>query len=200
MGGNFVTMKICFASHNQNKLNEIGQMLPEGWELVGLDAIGITEDIPEPGATIEENSLLKAQYVWERKGIPVFADDTGLEVASLNGEPGVFSARYAGPQRDANDNMDLLLQRLDTKTDRSAAFKTVITYIDGKGTQHAFEGRVEGKIITEKRGAKGFGYDPIFVPDGYEVTFAEMDSQEKNRISHRARAFEHFLRFLKELK
>lgn len=191
-------MKLCFASHNQNKLLEIGQMLPAGWELVGLDDIGITEDIPEPGATIEENSVLKARYVWERKRIPVFADDTGLEVSALDGEPGVYSARYAGPQRDANDNMDLLLQKLADKQDRSAAFKTVITYIDASGAENQFEGRVDGVMTSEKKGGAGFGYDPIFQPTGSSKTFAEMSSPEKNSISHRARAFEKFLTFLRE--
>lgn len=190
-------MRICFASHNAHKLQEIRAMLPVGFELLGLDDLGITEDIPEPGETIEENSALKAQYVRERHEIPVFADDTGLEVKALNGEPGVYSARYAGPQRDANDNMDLLLKNLGDKTNRSAAFKTVITFIDGQGTERQFEGIVEGKIIHEKRGTKGFGYDPIFVPEGYDQTFAELPAEVKNSISHRARAFEKLIGFLK---
>jgi XTP/dITP diphosphohydrolase len=189
-------MKLCFASNNQNKLKEIAALLPEGLELVGLADVGITEDIPETGETLAENSSLKARYVFERKGIAVFADDTGLEVSALNGAPGVYSARYAGPQRDAIGNMDLLLKNLAIASDRSACFKTVITYIDTDGSVRAFEGRVDGEIIHEKRGTAGFGYDPIFVPEGEQRTFAEMSGEEKNRISHRARAFEKLLEFL----
>jgi XTP/dITP diphosphohydrolase len=189
-------MKLCFATNNPNKLKEIVELLPDGMELVGLTDIGIDEDIPETGATLAENSALKAQYVFERIGIAVFADDTGLEVAALNGAPGVYSARYAGSQRNANDNMDLLLKNLADASDRSACFKTVITYIDSDGNVRAFEGRVDGRIIFDKRGTGGFGYDPIFVPEGEQRTFAEMSGEEKNRISHRARAFEKFLNYL----
>jgi len=189
-------MKLCFATKNLNKLKEIAALLPKGMELVGLADIGIDEDIPETGATLAENSALKAQYVFERKAIAVFADDTGLEVSALTGAPGVYSARYAGSKRDPNDNMDLLLKNLSTASNRSACFKTVITYIDADGKMHAFEGRVDGEIIHEKRGTGGFGYDPIFVPEGEQRTFAEMSGEEKNRISHRARAFEKFLNYL----
>jgi XTP/dITP diphosphohydrolase len=189
-------MKLCFASHNKNKLIEIGQMLPSGWELVGLDDIGITEEIPETGLTLKENSALKANYVYQQKHIGVFADDTGLEVDALNGEPGVYSARYAGSQRSAEDNMNLLLEKLDGKKNRNACFKTIITYIDQEGTSHQFEGRVDGRMTTDKKGSEGFGYDPIFQPDGFDKTFAEMNSSEKNAISHRARAFEKFLNYL----
>ena len=189
-------MKLCFASHNKNKLIEIGQMLPAGWELVGLGDIGIDEEIPETGTTLNENSELKADYVYQRKAIAVFADDTGLEVLFLNGEPGVYSARYAGPQRSNTDNMDLLLKKLEGKPNRKACFKTVITFIEQNGQSMQFEGRVDGVITLEKRGSEGFGYDPVFQPDGYDKTFAEMTSSEKNAISHRARAFEKFLNYL----
>ena len=189
-------MKLCFATHNENKIKEIGQMLPSGWELVGLNDIGILEEIPEPGQTLEENSQLKANYVFEKKGIAVFADDTGLEVEALNGEPGVYSARYAGPQRSAEDNMNLLLAKLNGESNRRAAFKTIITFIDQDGTMHQFEGRVDGVITSNKRGLEGFGYDPIFQPNEFNKTFAEMNSAEKNSISHRARAFENFLIYL----
>lgn len=189
-------MKLCFASNNAHKLKEIAAMLPAGMQLVGLADVGITEDIPETGETLSENSALKARYVFERKQLPVFADDTGLEVAALDGAPGVYSARYAGPQRSADDNMDLLLKNLANISDRSACFKTVITFIDVDGNVHQFEGRVDGEIISEKRGAGGFGYDPIFVPQGETRTFAEMSGEEKNRISHRAQAFEKFLNYL----
>jgi XTP/dITP diphosphohydrolase len=189
-------MELCFASHNKNKLIEIAQMLPKGWQLVGLDDIGINEDIPETGATLEENSRLKADYVFNKKGLAVFADDTGLEVAALNGEPGVYSARYAGAQRSADDNMNLLLQKLKGQSNREACFKTVITFIEADGSVHQFEGRVDGAITAEKKGSLGFGYDPIFKPSGFDKTFAEMNSTEKNAISHRARAFEKFLNYL----
>ncbi len=188
-------MKLCFATNNLHKLEEIQILLGSHFELVTLKDIGCEDDIPEPFDTISENSRGKAEYVWDNFGINCFADDTGLVVDALGGEPGVKSARYAGPQRDANDNMDLLLQKLSSKTDHSARFITVITLVL-EGNYHQFEGSVEGKIIFEKRGSHGFGYDPVFVPEGYESTFAEMTLSEKSALSHRARAFAKLVSFL----
>ncbi|GAA4844838.1 non-canonical purine NTP diphosphatase [Algivirga pacifica] len=188
---------ICFATNNANKLKEIRKQLDGFYEVVGLDAIGCTEDIPETEPTIEGNSQLKASYIWERYKVSCFADDTGLEVTALNGEPGVLSARYAGPQKDSEDNMSLLLKNLEGKEDRSARFKTVITLVlDGKF--HQFEGIAEGDIITEKTGDEGFGYDPIFQPKGYDKTFAQISMEEKNKISHRGKAVDKLIDFLKK--
>lgn len=191
-------MKLCFATNNTNKLAEIQALLGNTFELITLEEIGCTVDIPEPFDTIRENSHEKARYVWENFGVNCFADDTGLEVAALNGEPGVKSARYAGPQRNADDNMDLLLSKLSSKEDRSARFITVITLVID-GVYQEFEGVVNGEIIPDKRGQLGFGYDPIFIPENLEKTFAQMDMEEKSRISHRARAFAKLEKYLKEL-
>jgi XTP/dITP diphosphohydrolase len=181
-------MELCFATNNAHKLTEIQALLGDRFRLRTLHDIGCHEEIPETQPTIAANSLQKAQYVWEKYGVSNFADDTGLEVPSLNNEPGVYSARYAGPQRSADDNMELLLARLADQPDRRARFVTVITLaLDGH--YHQFEGTVEGTIIQEKRGTHGFGYDPVFVPKGHEQTFAEMTLGEKSRLSHRARAF-----------
>ena len=158
--------------------------------------LGVHEEIPETGSTLEENSRLKAQFVWEKFKMPVFSDDSGLEVEVLDGEPGVYSARYAGLQKNAEDNMNLLLSRLRNKEDRTACFKCVITYIDASGLETQFEGRVDGTIMYEKVGEGGFGYDPIFRPKGHTTTFAEMTDHAKNEISHRARALHQFLNFL----
>lgn len=191
-------MKLCFATNNLNKLKEIQALLGDQFELVTLSDIGCEADIPEPFETIAENSAAKARYVWEHYGINCFADDTGLEVAALNGEPGVHSAYYAGPQRDANDNMDLLLRKLAAHNDRSARFLTVITLVMN-GVYQQFAGTVEGNIITEKRGCNGFGYDPVFMPADLERTFAEMTLEEKSQLSHRARAFAGLVSFLRQL-
>ena len=174
-------------------------MLAGKFEVVGLKDIGCTEDIPETQATIEGNSAQKARYVKEHYGLDCFADDTGLEVAALNYEPGVFSARYAGPQRNSEDNIQLLLKNLANKADRSARFKTVFTLILN-GEEHTFTGIVNGEIIKEKRGASGFGYDPIFVPVDYEKTFAEMTAAEKNKISHRGLAVAQLVDFLASIE
>ncbi|SKC12998.1 non-canonical purine NTP diphosphatase [Dyadobacter psychrophilus] len=191
-------MKLCFATNNLHKLKEIQALLGDQFELVTLSDIGCDTDIPEPFETIAENSAAKAKYVWDNYGINCFADDTGLEVTALNGEPGVYSARYAGPQRNSDDNIDLLLSRLSELTDRSARFLTVITLvIDGEYQQ--FEGIVEGHIIHEKKGSNGFGYDPVFMPKGLTRTFAEMTLDEKSLLSHRARAFAGLVAFLKQL-
>jgi len=189
-------MKICFATHNENKLREIQQILPPDFELIGLEQLEITDEIPETGSTLAENSAQKASFIFERFQIPVFADDTGLEVVALHNAPGVYSARYAGAQRSAEDNMDLLLKNLQDVGDRTASFKTVITYIDLNGNPEQFVGHVEGKIIHERRGKAGFGYDPIFQPVGYDQTFAEMNSMQKVEISHRAHAFRKFIAYL----
>ena len=190
-------MNLCFATNNTNKLLEIQALLGGNFHLSSLADIGCTTDIPEPFETIAENSEAKAQYVWKHFAKDNFADDTGLEVYELGNEPGVYSARYAGPQRSANDNMNLLLQKLGTSGDRRARFVTIITLIVAGKTQQ-FEGSVEGRIITEQRGTNGFGYDPVFVPDGHNRTFAEMTLDEKGKLSHRARAFEKLVTFLRE--
>lgn len=191
-------MTLCFATHNPNKLREIQQLLPEGIHLVDLEEVGITEEIPETAETIEGNSALKAQYVFEKTGIACFADDTGLEVDALDGRPGVYSARYAGENKDAQANMNLLLQELDKVDTRGAQFKTVITYIDPSGATHQFTGIVRGVITREQHGSEGFGYDPIFCPEGINLTFAEMSAAVKNQISHRGRAFAQLIQFLNQ--
>lgn len=191
-------MKLCFATNNVHKLEEIQALLGDHFSLIALNEIGCTEEIPETRDTIEGNSLQKAEYIWENFSINCFADDTGLEVETLNGEPGVLSARYAGPQRSADDNMNLLIEKLTPYTNRNARFKTVITLVIG-GQYHQFEGAVAGTIISEKRGAQGFGYDPIFLPHGHDRTFAEMTMEEKSKLSHRAIAFSRLVNFLKEI-
>ena len=188
-------MKLVFASNNQNKIAEIKQMLPKSIQLLSLEDIGCTEDIPETATTIEGNAILKANYVTEKYGVPCFADDTGLEVAILNGEPGVYSARYAGEQKNADDNMNKLLKNLEDKQNRQAQFKTIIA-LNINNTQHLFEGIIKGKIISEKRGLKGFGYDPIFVPEGFTTTFAQMEMSEKAKLSHRGIATRKLIDFL----
>ncbi|WP_020528585.1 non-canonical purine NTP diphosphatase [Flexithrix dorotheae] len=187
--------KICFATNNENKLKEVKTLLAGKFEVVGLKEIGCEEDVPETQETIEGNSKQKAEYIWDNYKINCFADDTGLEVPALNNEPGVYSARYAGPQRDSKANINLLLQKLEGKTDRSARFKTVVSLVlDGKVEQ--FEGIVNGKIIAEETGTDGFGYDPVFVPEGFNQTFAEMTMEAKNKISHRGRAVRKLVDFL----
>lgn len=187
--------KLCFATNNAHKLEEIQAILGDSFELISLAATGCTEELPETGNTLEANSLQKAQYLYDHYQVNCFADDSGLEVQALGGEPGVDSAHYAGPQRSHADNVNLLLKNLGDKTDRSAKFRTVITLIqDGEINQ--FEGNIKGQIISELRGTQGFGYDPIFVPEGYEITFAEMSLEEKGKISHRSRAFARLISFL----
>ncbi len=188
-------MQLIFASHNAHKAKEIQSLLPIGFELKTLNEVGLLEEIPETGKTLEENAGIKSRYVWERLGLPCFADDTGLEVEALNGEPGVYSARYAGLQKDSNDNMKLLLERLKDSDNRKARFRTVISYII-ENKEYLFEGIVEGQIATEPSGTHGFGYDPLFIPDGSNKTFAEMELAEKNTYSHRARAFRKFVESL----
>lgn len=191
------TMKICFASNNAHKLQEIQQLLGQPFEITSLSDLGCTEELPEEQDTLEGNALQKASYVWDRYKIMCFADDTGLEVEALDNEPGVYSARYAGSQRDNQANMQKVLEGLAGKENRKARFRTSIALILEEGGQHLFDGIVEGHIIETPRGTLGFGYDPIFVPEGHDRTFAEMSSQEKNEISHRGRAVQQLVSFLR---
>ena len=181
-------MKIVFATNNQHKLSEIRSILGGSIEVLSLKDIGCDVDIPETGTTLEENALQKAQYIYDHYHMDCFADDTGLEVDALNGAPGVYSARYAGGEgHDSEANMTKLLHELGENNNRKARFRTVIALIQ-QGEVHEFEGIVTGQIIRERRGGEGFGYDPIFQPDGYDQTFAELGVEVKNQISHRARA------------
>ena len=191
-------MKLVFATHNQNKFEEVKKLLPHFIELESLTTIGCTEEIAETGMTLEENAKIKADYVTSTYGLSCFSDDTGLLVDALNGAPGVFSARYAGTEKDANANMEKLLNALEGEKNRVACFETVIA-LNLNGKHHVFKGKVDGRIIHEKKGEKGFGYDPIFRPDGFEKTFAELSMEQKNRISHRARAIEQLTTFLSSL-
>jgi XTP/dITP diphosphohydrolase len=191
-------MKIVFASINKNKIQEIQSMLPESIQIVSLESIGCLEEIPETAETIEGNAILKANYVTKKYGFDCFAEDTGLEVDSLNGEPGVYSARYAGEQRNTDDNMNKLLKKLLDKPNRNAQFKTVIA-LNFQGIQHLFTGIASGEITLEKMGTGGFGYDPIFKPNGYENTFAELSLAVKNKISHRGKATKALLEFLQNI-
>ncbi len=190
-------MKLVFASNNKNKIKEIQLLVPASIEIVSLEDIGYTEDIPETADTIEENAILKANYVTEKYGLNCFADDTGLEVEALNGAPGVYSARYAGEPKDDNNNMNELLFQLEKETNRNANFKTVIA-LNLNGKQELFVGIIFGKITREKVGTNGFGYDPIFVAEGYEKTFAELDMEEKSNISHRGIAVKQLITFLQK--
>ena len=184
-------MKLVFATNNKHKLSEIRAILGEQVEILSLEDINCHADIPETADTLEGNALQKAQYVVDHYGMSCFADDTGLEVEALNGEPGIFSARYAGEGHDSEANMDKLLKNLGQNNNRKAQCRTVIALLEVKGgkvQQHLFEGIVKGEIIRQRRGGAGFGYDPIFQPEGYTQTFAEMGNDAKNNISHRARA------------
>lgn len=191
-------MKLVFATNNKNKIREVQALLPEEIQLLSLEEIGCKEDIPETSSTIEGNAIQKAQYVKEHYGYDCFADDTGLEVESLDGAPGVFSARYAGEEKSSEANIDKLLRELEGKKDRTARFKTVIALHLG-GKLHSFPGICSGKIIFERKGLQGFGYDPVFQPEGKGVTFAEMSLEEKSKISHRARATRLLIDFLVHL-
>ena len=188
--------KLVVATNNAHKLEEISAILGDEMELLSLKDINCHADIPETANTLEGNARQKAMYIYENYGMDCFADDTGLEVDALNGAPGVFSARYAGDGHDSEANMQKLLKELKGKENRKAQFRTAICLIM-KGKEYLFEGIVKGEIIAEKRGGAGFGYDPIFVPEGYEQTFAELGNDIKNTISHRARAVEKLCKFLK---
>lgn len=196
-------MKIVFATNNQHKLQEIRDILGPQFQIVSLSDIGCHDDIEENGSTLEANARIKSHYVSQKYGVSCFADDTGLEVDALGGEPGVHSARYAeGTDHDSQANMDKLLRKLANNNNRRARFRTVISLLekeaDGSLTEHLFEGRVEGTIATVKRGSEGFGYDPIFVPDGYSESFAQLGEEVKNSISHRARAVKKLADYLKQ--
>ncbi|MDH7914221.1 non-canonical purine NTP diphosphatase [Winogradskyella sp. SYSU M77433] len=191
-------MKLVFATNNLNKLKEVQALVPNHIELLSLSDIGCNEDIPETQPTIEGNAIQKAEYIKNNYGYDCFADDTGLEVDALNGEPGVYSARYAGPQRNAEDNMNKLLSALQNKPNRKAQFKTVIAlHLNGK--LKSFTGICKGEITSEKHGEKGFGYDPIFKAEGYTQTFAEISLEEKNKIGHRGKAVSMLVNYLENL-
>ncbi|MEX0274125.1 MAG: non-canonical purine NTP diphosphatase [Flavobacteriaceae bacterium] len=189
-------MKIVFATHNPNKLVEVQRMLPGHIELLSLDDIGHTEEIPETGSTIRENAQIKANHVSKKYQLPCFADDTGLLVDSLDGAPGVYSARYAGEAKNAEANMDKLLGELRGTTNRAASFKTVIALVLNQ-EKHLFEGVVNGEITHKKMGDGGFGYDPIFMPRGHKATFAQLPMETKNKIGHRGKAVQELVNFLK---
>lgn len=190
--------KLVFATANKNKVSEIQKIMGTQYNFLSLEDIGCTEDIPETQATIVGNALQKARYIYKNYGMNCFAEDTGLQIHALNGAPGVYSARYAGPARDANDNMNKALRELEDKKDRTAQFKTVIALIlDGK--EYTFEGIVEGEILKERQGTDGFGYDPIFKPTESKQTFAQMSAEEKGKISHRGRATQKLKAFLLSL-
>ena len=189
-------MKLVFASNNKNKIKEIKSLLPEGIEILSLEDIGCVIDIPETADTIEGNALMKANFIKRHYGYDCFADDTGLEVNSLNGAPGVYSARYASESRDDKANMEKLLLNLTESQDRSAHFKTVIA-LHYKGEQKLFTGLVEGTILKKAIGNEGFGYDPIFQADGMNKSFAEISLSDKNKVSHRAKALKKLIEFLK---
>ena len=189
--------KIVFATNNAHKLEEVAAILGDAYDLLSLREIGCDDDIPETADTFAGNAMLKAQYIKEHYGYDCFADDSGLEVDALDGAPGVYSARYSGGGSEAN--IDKLLDNLTGKSERSAQFRTVIALLLGEDTQ-LFEGIVRGTIIEERRGDEGFGYDPIFVPDGYSQTFAQLGSEVKNRISHRAKAVEQLAQYLNKTK
>jgi XTP/dITP diphosphohydrolase len=188
-------MKLVFASQNAHKAAEIQTVIPSVISICTLTELGITEDIPETAATLEGNALMKMEYLVARLNLPCFADDTGLEIDALHGEPGVYSARYAGEQRNSVDNMQLVLEKLTGKSNRKARFRTVIA-LWWEGNSHLFEGIVEGTITNAPVGNQGFGYDPIFQPAGSTKTFAEMTMEEKNQWSHRARAVQQLVEFL----
>jgi XTP/dITP diphosphohydrolase len=192
-------MELIFASHNENKVTEIAALIGSGYSVKSLSAIGFNTEIIENGSTLTENALIKAKTIYQATNKNCFADDTGLLVEALNNEPGVFSARYAGIQKNDHDNMNLLLENLKNKSNRNANFTTVIALImDGK--EYLFEGKLFGEIITEKIGSNGFGYDPIFKPKDFNITLAQMDLNKKNTISHRALAFKKMIDFLHKIK
>ena len=192
-------MKLVFATHNEHKLNEVQRMLPKEITLLTLDEIGCFEDIPETSNTIEGNAIQKALYIKEKYGYDTFADDTGLEVAALDHAPGVYSARYAGEAKDNESNIDLLLANMKDKQERQAQFKTIFALCLGEDL-HTFEGIVRGEITHERKGEGGFGYDAVFLPEGYTDTFAQMSADQKNSISHRGRALQKLTAFLKEVE
>lgn len=189
--------QLVFATNNRHKLDEVAAKTGDKFKLLTLDDIGCTDDIEETGSTFHENASIKSHYIFDHYQLDCFGDDSGLEIDALNGEPGIYSARYAGTHGDHDANIKKVLVNLGDNPNRTARFRTVISLI-WKGEEHFFEGTVEGTIRRERSGAEGFGYDPIFQPNGYDITFAEMGMEEKNAISHRAIAMEKLLAFLKE--
>lgn len=190
--------KLVFATNNQHKLQEIREILHNKFEILGLKEFGFNEDIPETGKTLSENATIKSEFIFEEFNIDVFSDDTGLEIDALDGRPGVYSARYAGEIGDNEANIDKVLTELQNKTNRKARFRTVISLILN-AKEYQFDGIVEGRITNKKHGSSGFGYDPIFIPNAYDQTFAEMSNEEKNKISHRAKATQKLVEFLKTI-
>lgn len=187
--------ELVIATHNKHKLDEIQKLLGDRIKLISLRDLGCNEDIPETGTTLKENAYQKAKYVWDKYGKNCFADDTGLIVEALDGAPGVYSARYAGEHCSFDDNIDLLLENMEGKTNRNASFETVVCLIED-GKEQYFEGRCNGCILTERYGRGGFGYDPIFMPNGYGESFAELSMEEKNKISHRGKATDKLIKYL----
>ena len=187
-------MKLCFVSNNKNKFSEVSSIM-KNIEIISLEDIGFNEDIPETGSSLKENSQLKAKSIYDKFNIDCFADDTGLEIETLNGEPGVYSSRYAGNRSNSKDNIDLVLKKMKNSTNRNAQFRTIITlYLDSK--VYFFDGSVKGMISSQPIGKFGFGYDSIFMPKGYDLTFAQMTSEDKNKISHRKKAIQKLNMFL----
>ena len=191
-------IELVFATNNLHKLGELSRLVGDKIHLLSLKDVNCFDDIPETADTLEGNAAIKARFIWEQFGKNCFADDTGLEVSALNGQPGVYSARYAGIDQDSEANLDKLLNDMSGKDNRKARFRTVICLII-EGQEYYFEGIVEGNLLSERKGTVGFGYDPIFVPNGFDQTFAEMDLDAKNKISHRGKATEKLLVFLKNL-
>lgn len=188
-------MDLVFATHNAHKAKEIRKILPEGYRILDLAEVNFFDEIEETGETLEENAAIKAGEIYRATGLNCFADDTGLEVEALGGRPGVYSARYAGEQASFEDNIELLLEEMKDRENRKASFRTVICLLIN-GEKHFFEGKVEGDILHDPKGEKGFGYDPVFLPTGENLSFAEMTLSSKNKISHRSRAFTKMMEFL----
>lgn len=191
-------MELVFATNNKNKLSEVQTIIGDSFKILSLSDIGCDDDIPETNPTIEGNAQQKSEFIYQNYGFNCFSDDTGLEIEALDGEPGVYSARYAGPHCSPADNINKVLTLLEGVDNRRSCFRTVISLIID-GTEYQFEGRVEGEILTDKCGTDGFGYDPIFKPDGFTQSFAEMQLSEKNKISHRGLATQKLIQFLREL-
>ncbi len=191
-------VKLVFATNNQHKLEEVKSILGDSFQLMSMQDIGFNDDVEETESTFEGNAYLKAKAIFDQFKLPCFSDDSGLEVEILNNAPGVYSARYAGEHGNHDKNMDKLLTELLLKENRNARFRTVICYIDGNGLTSYFNGIITGQITNERHGEKGFGYDPIFKPDGFNITFAEMDAAEKNIISHRAIAVKELFNYLQQ--
>jgi XTP/dITP diphosphohydrolase len=192
-------MKLCFATNNKHKLEEVAKAFGDDLTIISLNELSVADDLPETQNTFYGNALQKAQFILDKFNIACFADDSGLQVDALNGDPGVYSARYAGPQRDSDDNIDLLLKNLKNTSQRQARFRTVIALV-GLGTQQVFEGVIEGEITQSRIGKEGFGYDPVFRPTGSLKTFAEMTMEEKNSMSHRAIAVRKLIAYLKSIR